>query len=174
MSNSDKVKFVHDVDAQEAEFQARKPFKVEKEENRRFVRLEISSPMSMQRIKDAGGDFSPEGDWHTLHAMILNISAGGVLVELDQPLREGDIVSMHFTLQEIESLDHILGLVKRAEQNEGFFMAGIEFVSREHLNDILSQGEIDLLPDTMASFTESVRDVLNRYIFRERIASQPE
>jgi hypothetical protein len=29
MSNSDKVKFVHDVDAQEAEFRARKPFKVD-------------------------------------------------------------------------------------------------------------------------------------------------
>ena len=174
MTNREKVKFVHEVDAVPSDYRARKPFKVEKQEARRFVRLEISSPMTVQKIKDTTGNFSPEGDWHTLHGMILNISGGGVLIEVDQPLLEGDLVSMHFTLQDVECLDNVLGLVKRAEENQGFFLAGIEFISRQRLSDLLSQSEIDLLPESVTDFNDSVRDVLNRFVVRERIAGQAE
>jgi hypothetical protein len=174
MKDTEKVRYIHDIETGPTPLAARKPFKVEMQDSRRFVRIEISSPMSLSKIKDAGGNFEPDGDWHTLHGLILNISAGGVLVEVDQPLLEGDVVSMHFTLQEIESIDNVLGLVKRADEDEGAFLAGIQFITREYLRDIFSQAEMDLLPDRLTNFNESIRDVLNKYIFLERIAAAAE
>jgi hypothetical protein len=70
MRDTQKVRFVHDVETDSAQLVARKPFKVETQDSRRFVRIEISSPMSLSKIKDAGGNFEPDGDWHTLHGLM--------------------------------------------------------------------------------------------------------
>lgn len=174
MNDSEKVRYVQDVDTGVEQLAVRQPFKLQTQDSRRFVRIEISSPMSLRKIKDAGGNFEPDGDWHTLHGLILNISAGGVLVEVDQPLLEGDVVSMHFTLQEVESIDNVLGLVKRADHDDGTFLAGIQFITREYLEDLFSQAEMDLLPNSLTNFNEGVREVLNKYVFREKMASSME
>jgi len=172
MVSKGKVKFVHEVSPEPAVYGARKPFRVEQQEQRRFVRLEISSPMTLQRIKDAQGQFTPDGDWHSVNGTILNISAGGVLVETDQPLLSGDVVAMHFIVQDVESLSNVLGMVKRSEQDQQVFLAGIEFITREYLEDVFSQAEMDLLPSSLTNFSEGVREVLNKYVFRERIANR--
>ncbi len=172
MKTKEKVKFVRDVETMDMEMAVRKPFRIDRENKRRFIRLEISSPMSMKKIKDAVGNFWPEGDWHVINGTILNISAGGVLVEIDQPVLEGDIVSMHFTLQDVECLNNILGLVKRVDGEEGFFLAGIEFITRDYLVDLFSGGELDLLPRNLSNFNESVREVLNKYVYTRRISGQ--
>jgi hypothetical protein len=172
MKDREKVKFVNEMETSSDGYVARKPFKVERQKTRRFIRLEISSPMDIRKIKDSEGDFSPEGDWHSLHGMILNISAGGVLVELDQPLFEGDVVCMHFILQEVENLDNVLGLVKRTDRADGAFLAGIEFITREYLSDIFSETEMDLLPESMTNFNERVREVLAKYVTRTRISGE--
>jgi len=172
MKKNEKVKYVHDVTAKENELAVRKPFRMNRDNQRRFIRLEISSPMTINKIKDAVGNFWPEGDWHLINGMILNISAGGVLVEVDQPLLEGDVVSMSFTLQDVECLDNVLGLVKRVDGEDGFFLAGVEFITREYLEDLFSRGELDLLPEDLSNFNESVRNVLNKYVYAEKLSGQ--
>jgi len=172
MKKNEKVKYVHDVTAKEKELAVRKPFRMNRDNQRRFIRLEISSPMTINKIKDAVGNFWPEGDWHLINGMILNISAGGVLVEVDQPLLEGDVVSMSFTLQDVECLDNVLGLVKRVDGEDGFFLAGVEFITREYLEDLFSRGELDLLPEDLSNFNESVRNVLNKYVYAEKLSGQ--
>jgi hypothetical protein len=167
MKTDRKTKHIKDVDAGKTSYQARRPFKVSQEEKRRFIRLEISTPMSLSKIKDREGHYQADGNWQDIHGLILNISAGGVLVDLDQAIEEGDIVSMHFTLQDIEGLDNILGLVKRSDIDTDGCLAGIEFVSREVLVDYLSQAELDLLGPEYTNFNSSVRQVLNRYVHEE-------
>jgi len=174
MKTKEKVKFVKDVETENTEFAARKPFRVNRENKRRFIRLQISSPMTMKKIKDAVGNFWPEGDWHMINGTILNISAGGVLVDIDQPLLEGDVVCMYFTLQDVECLDNVLGLVKRVDGENGFFLAGIEFITRDYLNDLFSGGELEMLPNDLNNFDNSVREVLNKYVYAERVSRQAE
>ncbi len=171
MKDTSKVKFVHDVETNAREYKASKPFRVEKENKRRFVRLEIASPMTLNKIKDTAGSFWPDGEWHTINGMILNVSAGGVLVETDQPLLSGDIISMQFTLQDVEHLDGVVGVVKRVHQDDAMFLTGIEFITRESLADIFTMAEMDLLPEDLKDFNEGVQLVMNRYINRERPAS---
>ena len=46
MKTVEKTRHVQDVTADQDVIKARRPFKVAREEKRRFIRLEISSPMS--------------------------------------------------------------------------------------------------------------------------------
>jgi hypothetical protein len=166
MKDTKEPTFINDVST-DSGVVVRKPFRLSKENQRRFIRLEISSPMSLQKIKDGDGGFWPEGDWHVIRGIILNISAGGVLVELEQAVASGDVVSMRFTLQDVEELPHVLGLVKRSDIDETGCLAGIEFIGREYLKDHFSNSEVDLLGDMHKNFDESVRHALNKYVYHE-------
>jgi len=168
MTHRGRTRFIQDVTTQDEAATGGKPFKVQREDKRRFVRLEISSPMAMRKIRQAGGEFWPTGERHVIDGVILNISAGGVLVELDQSVDEGDVVSMRFTLQEEEMVDNVLGLVKRTDVDAGTFLVGIEFINRQRLYDLMSQEEIDLLPESLTGFDERIRQVLSKYVHQER------
>ena len=172
MKTSDKTKHVRDIEATTDTLTTRRPFQVKREEKRRFIRLEISSPMSLQKIKDGGGNYWPQGDWHVIHGMILNISAGGILVDLDQAVDTGDVVSMSFTLQDVEGVDNVLGLVKRADCEPEGCLAGIQFISKDVLVDHFSQAELDLLADGYSNFDRSVRQVLDKYVADESVARE--
>lgn len=174
MKDTTRVKFVTDVDVNDTEIKVRRPFRLDKENQRQFVRLEISSPMSLNKIKDTFGNFWPAGEGYTIDGDILNISAGGVLVEIDQPLNEGDIVAMRFSLQGAETLDNVLGTIKRTDQDESCYLVGIEFIGRDYLLDKLSEGEMEMLSENLSNFTQTVQDVLKKYIYRERVTPHEE
>jgi len=165
MSKNLKTKFISDVNITEKNLKARKPFKISIDNQRRFVRLEISTPMSLRKIKDIFGNFWPTEEEYSIAGEILNISAGGVLVDLDHPLNEQDIVSMKFSLQNVKTLDNVLGMVKRVEQDEDCYLTGIEFVTYQQLEDRLSSAELKLLDRNFNDFSHRVTDVLNNYIY---------
>jgi hypothetical protein len=167
METSNKTAHTTDNTAEIDMLKAREPLEIERDERRRFVRLEISTPMSLQTIKDSEGHYWPEGDWHIKNGTILNLSASGVLVDLDQTLEEGDVVAMNFTFQDVEGISNVLGLVKRADLEADGCLVGIEFISVEYLLDHFTQAEIDLLADNYTNFDNSIRQLLNRYIYRD-------
>ncbi|UCG61697.1 MAG: PilZ domain-containing protein [Candidatus Zixiibacteriota bacterium] len=166
MKNVDKVKFVSEIDIGDGKVEVRKPFKMDRDQQRRFIRLEISAPVWMKSVKDSLKNFTAEEDYH-FHGTVLNISAGGVLVDLEETIHEKDIVLMRFILQDVEKLDNVLGVVKRVEKDGEGFLAGIEFINRENLKDMLSQAEIDLLSENVNGFEERVHEVLSRYLYRD-------
>ena len=167
MKNAEKVRFVSEVDIGDKQVEVRKPFKMDEDNQRRFIRLEISAPVWMKSVKDCLENFSTD-DEYQYHGTVLNISAGGVLVEIEEAIAEKDIVLMRFILQDVEKLDNVLGLVKRVDQDGEGYLVGIEFVSRENLKDMLSQAEIDLLSDNVSGFDATVHKVLGKYLYREK------
>jgi len=170
MKTNSRTRFINEVEVKEGAFVARRPFKMERENRRQFVRLEISAPMSLQTIKDIAGNFSPDGNSRVIPGLILNVSVGGVLVEIGEAINEGDIVSMRFTLQEMEPLDNVLGLVKRVDHDSDGILVGIEFITVRYLEDLFTKGEMDLLPDRYGDFDDAVRHVLSRYINRQAVS----
>jgi len=62
---------------------------------------------------------------------ILNISAGGILLFTAEPILEGTVVSMSLKLEGCDTVDRILGLVKRAEIDSGGYLVGVESITRE-------------------------------------------
>ena len=169
MKDTSKVRFVSDVDVDTAPFTVRKPFKLLNDNQRRYVRLEITSPVAVRKIKDSDGSFWPDGDSYSIDGHILNISSGGVLVEIDQPLTEGDLVLLKITVQNAQTVDKILGLAKRCEAaDEEFYLAGIEFINRQHLSDLLSSAEAETLDPNCCDFTERIRQLLQQYVVQEQ------
>ena len=164
MNHQSRTKYISDVDINQGNVRALKPLKVSSENQRRFVRLTISSPIHFRKVKDIFGNFSPEGDAYPIDGSILNISAGGILAELDQPLNEGDIVAMRIIMEKVEPLDGVLGLVKRCDRDEDFHLVGIQFVRRDDLADKLSQAEMELLSKELNHFNKTVEQLLSRYL----------
>lgn len=148
------------------------PFKIEKDEKRRFIRLEITDPLSYSVMKDRTNSFWPQGDGPAYTGSILNISAGGVLIFSEAPLEEGTLVVVKMMLQGIEVISNVIGLVKRAESDENEWLIGIEFITREKLTDYLSTAEYELIPQDYTSFDEHLRNILNKYICTRKVPKE--
>jgi len=167
VKNAKKTKFVSEVNLDNMRVKAYRPFKVSSENQRKFIRLEIMAPMSVNRVKDIFGNYWPEGDATRIDGTILNISSGGVLVEIQERLNEGDVVALTFTLQGVEEIGNVLGIVKRTDDEEDYQLAGIEFVKREMLADRLTDAELDILQSNYSNFKDTVQDVLRNYVYTE-------
>lgn len=164
MKNQDRTRFISEVETDTKNLSFRRPFKAETDGKRRFVRLEISSPVTMKTLKDIFGHFTPDHQTTIIKGTILNISEGGVLVDLSDPINEGDIVVIRFILQGDQAVDNVLGLVKRSEADEDCFLTGIEFINRDRLSDLLSESEIDMLSNELTDFGGRIGDILKRFV----------
>lgn len=150
------------------DFEIRAPFKIMEDNRRRFIRIDIDAPVSYQAIKSDDG-FWPECDGPSGEGEIINISAGGILMFIEQPLLENTILSMSLRLEGCETIDNILGKVKRVEMDAGGYLVGVESITREKLDDTMSKIELEQLSTDLSSFTERLRNLLNNYIYSRKL-----
>jgi len=166
MSHATKIKHVSDYEVDNNDISIRKPFKIHVEEKRRFIRIEISSPVAIGNLKDNLEHIAVNEDIYTIQGNILNISPGGVLIDLSEPLFENDIVLMKFTLQDDIKLNNVLGMVKRVENDQDTYLTGVEFISRKSLEDRLSQADLDSISNVVADFETGVKKTLEKYVYQ--------
>lgn len=152
------------------DFQVKPPFKIMEDNRRKFIRIDIDAPINFCTIKSAEGTFWADCDGPSGDGEILNISAGGILMFTRHPVMEKTLVSMSLRLEGCETIDHILGLVKRTEIDSGGYLVGLESITREKLSDVLEKEEIDQLPGNLSSFTERLQSLLNQYIYSRKLA----
>jgi len=171
MSKS-RTKIISEIEAGENVVSVKKPFQLVKDQRRRYIRLEIGEPIQFAILKDKSEGFWPDGDGPLFKGDILNISAGGVLLVSDSAVGEGSIIVLRFSLQEIEVIDNVIGLVKRVDAEDDHYLVGVEFISNEYLDDVFSQPEIDILGNRVASFDEQLRRVLNKYVYYKRVSNE--
>jgi hypothetical protein len=167
-----RTKIISEIEAKEDIISVKKPFKLYRDRNRRYIRLEISEPITYSILKDRSGGFWPEGDGPSYSASILNISAGGVLFAGTSPVEEGALLVMRMSLQDVEVLDRIIGVAKRVEPDDGEWLIGVEFISGEYLPDYFSAAELDVISEELSSFDKRLRDVLNKYVYYKRLSSR--
>lgn len=151
------------------DFQVKPPFKIMEDNRRRFIRIDIDAPISFCTIRSGEGTFWPDCNGPSGEGEILNISAGGILLFTDSPVMEKTLVSMSLQLEGCETIDHILGFVKRVEIDSGGYLVGLESITREKLNDILNEDEISQLPENLSSFNERIQTLLNHYIYSKKL-----
>lgn len=164
MKDEKQTKFVTEHEVQDSGKNVKPPFQLSEHNRRQFIRVEIVSPLFIQRIKSVKGDFWPEGQGQPVEGSIVNLSLGGVLIDLDDLFSPGDIVALRFNLQGEVIVENVLGLVKRSDESEGKYLTGIEFVDRNKLEDILSEAELNLLPLEFSGFDISVKKTLRKYV----------
>ena len=150
-----------------ARIEVRPTPQTDQKERRRFVRLEVTAPMGVRSIKDIFGNYFAGGG-PEMEATMLNLCSGGVLVEIAEPLNEGDVVGMRFSLTDLDPVDGVLGIVKRCEFDEDCHLVGIQFVNRDELVDCLTASEMELLDDRFGDFEERVGIILQQHQFQEQ------
>lgn len=163
------LKHISEIDAGPESIDVREPFRLIREQKRRYIRLEISEPIDILLMNDRTGEVYDENRALQYRGSIMNLSAGGVLVVCDSPIAEGSLVLIKMTLQDVEVVDRVLGLVKRVDADGDSWLIGLEFISRGQLKDYLSEAEIEVLPENVDSFDERIRNVLNKYVYARRI-----
>jgi len=151
------------------DFEVKPPFQIMEDNRRRFIRIDIEEPLVYFMVKSPDGGFWPDGQGDIFEGEVLNISAGGILMFTKAPIMEGSILSMALRIEGCDVVDNILGIVKRTEMDSDGYLVGVESITREKLSDHLSLDEIGQLPENLASFTERLRSLLNRYIYSKKL-----
>lgn len=139
------------------------PFPVKTSHGRKYVRIELSSPVkfrllicSRRKIKITEEETCGE---------ILNLSEGGMLLLTDSPVQEQGFALMTLNLNNLAVLDGVLGKIKRVEASEeGDFLVGVEFTSREELEKLTSPEQVQSLPVRVESFDRKLREIISGFL----------
>jgi c-di-GMP-binding flagellar brake protein YcgR len=147
----------------------KKPFKIYQHKRRKYVRLEVNSPLKFKVFMPSKTDLHLD-DKLSCEGTVLNISGGGVLMETDFRVNEDDFLVMEFSLVDADALTGIIGKVKRVEQDEtGKILVGIEFMTPEQLEAELPSEVIDQIGVEIFSFDDQLRKMLMKYVFSQKI-----
>ena len=142
-------------------------------QTRRFVRIEVSSPVSFVpfRLPLAG----PVDVSQICNGRVLNISGGGLLLETSAWVEPSDYLLLRIGLFENCHLERVVGRVKRMESTgSGECLLGIEFLTREMLHQLVSELPNGYLPSESGAFDEKLRELLSKQIFAKKSGSSPD
>jgi len=142
-------------------------------QTRRFVRIEVSTPVSFVpfRLPLAG----PVDLSQICSGRVLNISGGGLLLESSAWVEPADYLLLRIGLFENCHLERVVGRVKRMESTgSGECLLGIEFLTREMLHQLVSDLPNGYLPQESGAFDEKLRELLSKQVFAKKSSSSPD
>ena len=146
---------------------------LKRSQRRRFVRIDIAGEVSF-KIIDMSNESQPEISLDK-KGELLNISAGGILLNTGANLRKGDLVLLNFWLKNSQRLENVLGMVKRHEQ-EGEddsgrieYLTGIEFLTKEKISNKYSHDLMQSLPSKVTFFDEALQQAIVQFVYRQQV-----
>jgi c-di-GMP-binding flagellar brake protein YcgR len=139
------------------------PFPVKTSHGRKYVRIELSSPVKFRLLACGQGKIRITEE--EISGEILNLSEGGMLLLTDSPVQEQGFALMTLNLNNLAVLDGVLGKIKRVEASEeGDFLVGVEFTSRGELEKLTSPEQVQSLPVKVESFDRKMREVISGFL----------
>lgn len=139
------------------------PFLLGRSQGRRYVRLELSSPIQFRLLACERGKLKLSQE--RISGEILNLSEGGVLLLTLCPIPVEGFVLLTLNLNGLVILEGVLGKIKRVEASgEGDFLVGLEFAPKEELERLSSPQEVKELPVKVASFNYKLREIITSYL----------
>jgi hypothetical protein len=139
------------------------PFPLRRSHGRNYIRIELSSPIQFRLLTCKKGKIKLSRD--RASGEIINLSEGGVLLVTDSVVPEEGFAILTLNLNRLVILEGVLGKIKRVEPSEeGDFLVGVEFASREQLEKLASPEQIARLPVRVASFNRKLREIISSYL----------
>ncbi|MCK4427584.1 MAG: PilZ domain-containing protein [candidate division Zixibacteria bacterium] len=147
------------------------PFPIRSSQGRKYVRIEITSPVDFRLLISKRGRIRLSKD--KCSGKIMNLSCGGILLESGEALPEGTFVLLSLNLNGVVVLEGVLGKIKRVEPTEdGEYLVGVEFCLGEELERFASKEQIEKLPVKVGSFNHKLKEIISGYIRTAHLATQ--
>jgi len=147
------------------------PFPIRSSQGRKYVRIEITSPVDFRLLIPKRGRIRLSKD--KCSGKIMNLSCGGILLESGEALPEGTFLLLSLNLNGVVVLEGVLGKIKRVEPTEdGEYLVGVEFCLREELKRFASKEQIEKLPVKVGSFNHKLKEIISGYIRTAHLATQ--
>lgn len=146
-------------------------FSLETSAGRKYVRLELSSPIRFRLLTCGKGKLKLSKV--KISADILNLSEGGMLLLTGSAVPDEGFMVLTLNLNRLVMLEGILGKIKRVEPSgEGDFLVGLQFASDEELKQLASSEEIGRLPVKVVSFDHKIREIISGYLRTAELAAE--
>ncbi len=149
---------------------------INRSQRRRFVRIDIAGEVAFKVVRMTA-DSEPELSLN-LKGELLNISAGGILLNTDASLKRDNLVLLNFWLKNSQRLENVLGVVKRHEQatddeNERVeYLTGIEFLTKDQAASKLALDINEVLPSSVNFFDEALQQAIVQFVYRQQVESR--
>lgn len=138
-------------------------FPVRTSHGRKYVRIELSSPVKFRLVACNQGELKMAEE--ETSGEILNLSEGGMLLLTDWPVHEQSFALLTLNLNKLAVLDGVVGKIKRVESSgEGDFLVGVEFSSRAELEKLSSAEQVESLPVNVESFDRKMRETISGFL----------
>ncbi|MEW5993426.1 MAG: flagellar brake protein [Candidatus Zixiibacteriota bacterium] len=146
------------------------PRSAQRLQRRRFARIDFFEKIDIALVPHlegrAGGLDEPA--WQP--AAIINLSGGGVLIRLNDEIRDGDRLLLRIAFFPDNELPEVIaGVCRRAFLHRRQYYAGIEFVKDDRLMDNFTEDELAALPESIRHFDQSAQNRLVAYVFRQQV-----
>ncbi len=147
------------------------PGEIRRMQRRRFVRLEKAAKvgyMILPRPLNKKIKLKPEA-FKTV--ITVNVSAGGLLIPVEDDLASGNLILIDFTRSGIKSIsDYIIAVCRHVRTNEEKKrVAGVELILREDLALYLKPGEGAMIPKEARQFNLNIQNGLVGELFNEQL-----
>lgn len=147
------------------------PFPIRSSKGRKYVRIEIASPVDFRVLLPKRGRIRLSKN--QCSGKILNLSCGGMLLESSEALPEETFLLLSLNLNGLVVLEGVLGKTKRVEPTgNGEYLVGVEFCSKEELENFASKEQIQKLPVKVASFNHRLKEIILGYVRTARLTTR--
>ena len=137
-------------------------------QRRNFVRIDRKVDLKFSLLKSGGGRELLEPCW--MDSFSKNISAGGMLMRVNDDIDVGDILMLRIGDYDSMGLPRLMTAlccrIVRISENR---FAGVEFIKREKLSQYFKAAEISKLPSQIGQFDNQLQNNMVRFIFEQQV-----
>ncbi len=139
-------------------------------QRRQFVRVDLFTTVTYVRVKDQPPPDTNSGDRGWRKSKTVNISGGGILMEVDEDMSVHDSVLLKLRLfSEIGLPGIVAGTCRRTFKEDGKRLGGIQFLRSTQLARHFTQSEMASLPAAVKGFDQLSQNRLVAYVFQQQI-----
>jgi len=132
---------------------------------RRFIRFETSQDVRLTFFDNSNILTSRLNKLKWLETSTLNVSGGGMLVEMPMYLNDDIYVVTNLTFNDLTMPELLVGRVRHCRQKEPKCnLVGVEFVIREKFRELMPRSLTRTLPSGLFVFDDGTRAELARYL----------
>lgn len=132
---------------------------------RRFFRADMDFPVRFAVLNIASFHASKLGQLRWLETEAVNLSGGGILLELTSRLETNTLLFLSLVNDRYDFPALMLGVVRHCwEPEAGHFSTGVEFLTDNLVRKCIPSATMAALPSTVSEFTAQLRADMNRKI----------